>query len=116
MTSPLPVCRFVAAMFVLLHIATAEAAQPDAAIASVVAPKNAAKNVKYIGSERCDTCHKDQHASFLRTLHSKAAQLTDVTSEPMPNRFDHLPSGNTYEVAVVNDQLVHRELLRSAAR
>lgn len=76
-------------------------------------PPNADPAVKYIGSERCAACHQTQHESFLLTAHSKAAQITDVADEPPPARFEHEPSGNVYEVKVVDGQMLHREFLRN---
>ena len=76
-------------------------------------PPNAAAGVKYIGSDQCISCHEDQHESFLRTLHSRAAQVTDISDEPKPDRFDHPPSGNVYEVSFIDGTMIHREVLRS---
>ena len=75
---------------------------------------NANLSVKYVGTQKCVECHKDQHSSFLRTLHSKAAQVTDPTKEPKPGAFDHTLSGNRYEVKVIGDQMFHRELLKGS--
>ena len=79
---------------------------------SVDPPLNAAAGVKYIGSDQCTGCHESQHSSFQQTLHSRAAQVTDVAVEPKPGRFDHQPSGHSYEVDIVNGKMVHREVLR----
>lgn len=101
-------------LLTLVQLLPVPAAEPKASNAAGALPRNAAKGIKYIGSKQCAECHQDQHASFLQTLHSKAAEFTDPTGEPKPSRFDHQPSGNTYEVAVVDNQMVHRELLRDS--
>ncbi|NND99124.1 MAG: hypothetical protein HKN47_17545 [Pirellulaceae bacterium] len=80
-------------------------------VAADQVPPNAADGVQYIGSDQCIDCHKDQHQSFLRTMHSKAAQVTDVASEPPPSTFLHQPSGHRYEVAVDDGKMFHREHL-----
>lgn len=77
-------------------------------------PRNAAAGVKYVGSEKCVECHKEQHASFLKTLHSKAARLTDPQIEPKPTKFHHTKSGNEYEIEIDGDQMKHREVLQNA--
>ena len=79
---------------------------------SIERPRNAAAGVKYIGADKCAECHQDQHESFLETLHSKAAQVTDIRDEPKPAQFSNQASGNLYQVDVVDGQMVHREKLR----
>lgn len=107
------ICRVPACVLMLL-LGSIVGDAAETAGDPVAVPRNAAEGVKYIGSERCAVCHEDQHESFLHTLHSKAAQVTNVDSEPEPNRFQHPASESVYEVDIVGDQMVHRELLRAA--
>ncbi len=104
----------VLALGVSLHMVSLTAAEPDAeSNRPTPAPRNAAPGVKYIGSQACASCHQGEHASFLNTSHSRAACMTEPLSEPEPARFEHPPTGNTYEVALVDGEMVHREVIRS---
>ena len=76
-------------------------------------PRNASPGVKYVGSEKCIECHQEQHSSFLKTLHSKAARLTDPNIEPEAAKFRHQKSGNDYEIKISGDEMRHREVLRN---
>ncbi|GAA5506002.1 hypothetical protein [Novipirellula caenicola] len=67
-------------------------------------------SVKYIGSDQCISCHENQHASFLQTLHSKTARFTDVTLEPDAGEFKHQASGHRYRVEIADGQMFHSEL------
>ncbi|MGV3483702.1 MAG: tetratricopeptide repeat protein [Planctomycetaceae bacterium] len=69
--------------------------------------------IKYIGSEQCVTCHREQQEGFAATLHHKTARLTDVALEPPPAAFIHEASGHRYEVEVANGKMFHSEQRRS---
>lgn len=75
-------------------------------------PANAKPGVKYIGSEKCIECHKDEHKSYLDTTHSVAAEITVAANEPDPASFQDNFAGHTYEVDIRNNEMLHRELLR----
>jgi tetratricopeptide (TPR) repeat protein len=84
-------------------------AEPSAAPAS--RSLNAAPGVEYIGFEACAKCHPDQHRSYLETAHSRALGPVDLAAEPPDVKFDHEPSGRTYEVLRQGGRMIHRETL-----
>ncbi len=74
-------------------------------------PANAKTGVQYVGSEKCIECHREEHRSYLDTTHSVAAEPTNAENEPKPSSFRHQYSGHTYEAAVRNGELLHREII-----
>jgi predicted CXXCH cytochrome family protein len=75
-------------------------------------PANADPSVKYVGTERCIECHKDQHESYLKTTHSRSAERVDPEREPQPGGFEHELSGHSYQVLHRDGKLIHQETLR----
>lgn len=120
--------RLYVAAFVILAVTlgaslSEEAGRPQQArlVATTVAdkasgdvPANARPGVKYVGSEACIECHKDQHASYLKTTHSVATEKTEVETEPDGTTFQHEHTGHTYQVDKVGAKLIHREIVRDA--
>ena len=76
--------------------------------------ENAQPGVKYVGTQQCIDCHRDQHASYLNTTHSVATTKTDPDSEPASEEFEHALSGHRYEIERKDGDLIHREILRDA--
>ena len=77
--------------------------------------ENARPGVKYVGTQQCIDCHRDQHASYLQTTHSVATTKTDPASEPASEKFEHALSGHRYEVERKDGDVIHREILRDSA-
>lgn len=71
-------------------------------------------NVQYIGTAQCVECHQDQHANYLKTLHSQSAAFTDAKQEPPAGEFTHRLSGNRYSIEYVNGKMLHREQRQNA--
>ena len=67
-------------------------------------------DTKYVGTEKCVECHKEQHASYLQTTHSKAARWTDASTEPIEGAFYHDASENTYKAIHRDGKLLHQEI------
>src|SRR5438874_1114085 len=44
--------------------------------------RNASKTVGYVGSRECKGCHRDEHATYLQTTHSRSLGDVDVAHEP----------------------------------
>jgi len=86
-----------------------------AAVATPVPPRaeskfqNAAVDVDYVGSQRCVTCHADQHATWKTSSHAKSMTRVTSADEPPDAKFEHRKSGRVYEVARVESSLHHRE-------
>lgn len=74
---------------------------------------NTGPDAQYIGSAACAGCHKDNHASYLHTAHSKALSDLDVKAEPPDGAFEHQPSGRSYRVYRQGDQMRQEEVARS---
>lgn len=72
--------------------------------------ENSVPGVQYIGTAKCVECHRDQHASYLKTTHSVATVKTDAAGEPAPASFFHEPSLARYEVEHRGSDLLHREI------
>ncbi len=95
---------------------TASAAADGETVAPSLPPlespyQNVTAAATYVGSESCQECHADQHASYLETTHSRSLSLADPTREPPDARFEHALSGLTYDVHRDGEQLWHRESL-----
>lgn len=69
----------------------------------------------YIGSSKCVECHREQHASYLETLHSKTASFTITDKNHKPASFIHKPSGHRYSVGYADQQMIHSESLLSGS-
>ena len=76
--------------------------------------ENARPGVKYVGSESCVECHKEQHASYLHTTHSIATMRTDPDQEAASTLYTHPVLGYQYEVERKDGSLVHRETIPAA--
>ena len=79
---------------------------------SSIAFENTRRDVKYIGTDQCVGCHRDQHESYLQTTHSIATTKTDPTSERAPAKYTHPVLGYQYEVEQKDGRLIHRETVR----
>jgi len=94
---------------------SARHALPDPALVSlppIASPYlNTTTTATYVGSENCIECHRDQHATYLETTHSRSLTLADPTKEPPNAQFEHAPSGLRYEVHRDDERLWHRESL-----
>lgn len=73
--------------------------------------ENARPGVGYVGTESCVECHKEQHASYLQTTHSKATRQTDPALEAASEVFFHPVLGYKYEVERKDGRLIHRETI-----
>src|SRR5262245_16439142 len=58
-----------------------------------------------IGSAACADCHRDNHASYLLTAHSRALSDLDPKAEPPDGSFEHEASGRAYRVYRQDGQL-----------
>ena len=76
--------------------------------------ENARPGVKYIGTQQCVSCHREQHASYLETTHSIATTRTDPKDETAPNNYQHPVLGYLYEVEEKGGGLVHREIIKDS--
>ncbi|MBT3435466.1 MAG: hypothetical protein HOC91_11180 [Nitrospinaceae bacterium] len=61
--SVLPACLVLAALFLLPSVSNAQ-----------VAAKSPVDSRKYVGSDKCATCHQRIHRQWKQTLHAKMAQ------------------------------------------
>lgn len=73
--------------------------------------RNTQRDVRYVGTERCMSCHADQHASYLKTAHSRSLSVVDPHDQPPDGEFDHAASGRRYRVYRQDGKLRHRESL-----
>ena len=98
--------------------ATGAASDSESVVPALPPPASPYRNTTvaaaYVGSESCGQCHTSEHASYLETTHSRSLSLVDPTEEPPDARFEHAPSGLTYEVHRDGEQLWHRESLTLA--
>ena len=76
---------------------------------------NASASVSYVGTQACEECHQDQHASYLQTAHSRALAEIATDAEPPDGEFTHRPSGRSYKVYRKGEELWHREWISNAA-
>lgn len=74
--------------------------------------KNTKAGVEYVGTEKCVACHQDQHASYLKTTHSVATTLTNLSEEAPSGEFVQEQTGTLYEILRREGQMIHREVLR----
>lgn len=79
-------------------------------VSSPLPPTNANLGVKYVGKQSCIECHPSQYAGYLLTSHSRAAQKTDVVTEPAAGSFRHPHTGELYQAIHRGSELVHREI------
>lgn len=100
------------AIGVLTWVAPQLAGQELAGQDHAVEFENTRSGVKYVGSEQCIECHRDQHESYLRTTHSIATTLTNLDLEADASEFVQDRTGIRYEVSHREGQLIHREVLR----
>ena len=75
---------------------------------------NSNADVKYVGVSVCAECHKDNHASYLHTMHSRALAVLDPATEPPDGGFEHTASGRTYRAYREGGKLRHEEILKDA--
>src|SRR5262249_31547228 len=60
--------------------------------------RNASGTVGHLGSRECVDCHRDEHASYLHTTHSRSLGDVDVAHEPPDGELRHDLSGRSYRV------------------
>ncbi len=75
---------------------------------------NTGPEAQYIGSAACAGCHRQNHASYLLTAHSRALADVDPAAEPPDGSFEHQLSGRSYRVYRQGGRLRHQEILRTA--
>lgn len=75
---------------------------------------NTRPNVKYVGSNRCTSCHEEHTASFRATGMGRSSAVVDVNREPADGEYRHAISGRRYESLRKGEQLWHREILSAA--
>ncbi|HAA52883.1 MAG TPA: hypothetical protein DCE43_24420 [Planctomycetaceae bacterium] len=73
--------------------------------------QNTAGEVTYVGSQRCVTCHAEQHATWKTSSHARSMIRVSPDDEPPDATFEHKKSGRAYEVLRVESKLRHRESL-----
>lgn len=74
-----------------------------------------AHQATYVGQAACIECHTDQHHSWEQTAHSRALAEVAITDSPPPGRFEHTPSGRSYEIYFDDGVMRHRETARSSS-
>jgi hypothetical protein len=77
--------------------------------------QNTGNDARYIGIAACADCHKEQHASYVLTAHSRALAVLDPQTEPPDTSLRHAPSGRDYKVYREGGQFRHEELLKDEA-
>jgi tetratricopeptide (TPR) repeat protein len=75
---------------------------------------NVGPEARYVGSAVCAGCHPKNHASYLRTAHSRALSDLDPRAEPPDGSFEHEASGRSYRVYRKDGQFRHEEVLRTS--
>jgi len=76
------------------------------------AAENAASS--YVGAARCANCHRDAHASYGATAHSKALAEIDLGIEPADGEFSDPRSRRFYRVYRQAGQMRHEESIASS--
>ncbi|NND97603.1 MAG: hypothetical protein HKN47_09780 [Pirellulaceae bacterium] len=66
---------------------------------------------QFVGSDACIDCHRDRHASFQKSHHSRSLTKVDVESEVPVQDFQHVKSKRSYDVLARDGKLWHRETL-----
>jgi hypothetical protein len=77
--------------------------------------RNASGMVGYVGSRECVDCHRDEHASYLHTTHSRSLGDIDVAREPPDGEFRHELSGRSYRISRDGRTLKLREFIHDDA-
>lgn len=71
----------------------------------------------YVGTSTCAECHREQHASYLKTHHSRSLSVIDASSDRSIGAIlDHSVSARAYDVVQASGELWHREWKRFGAR
>ena len=85
---------------------------PEAATSPYLNTKNSAT---YVGSEACIRCHEDEHASYLATTHSRSMSEVPPDGQGTPAGIvEHQLSHRRFDVILSNNEMRHRESLRTA--
>lgn len=71
--------------------------------------RNTTAAAEYVGSSKCVDCHPGEHASYLKTAHSRALAEVVAEAEPPDAVFDHRKSQRRYRVERRDGQLWHCE-------
>lgn len=74
--------------------------------------RNTSPDVAYVGNEACVECHRDEHASYLETNHSRSFSDIDLSIEPPDGEFHHELSGRHYRVYRDGESIRLREFIR----
>ncbi len=77
--------------------------------------RNARRDVAYVGTGRCASCHPHEHESYRRTAHSLALADLDVALEPEDGEFEDRLSQRTYRIHRDGKTMRHEESIRTAA-
>ena len=72
---------------------------------------NTSPDVRYVGSQACVACHKDECTSFRCTGMGRSMATVDLAQEPSDGAFDHPASKRGYQIVRKAGALWHREWL-----
>ena len=73
--------------------------------------RNTSPEVAYVGNDACIECHRDEHASYLATNHSRSFSDVNVATEPPDGEFHHELSGRSYRVYRDGESIRLREFI-----
>jgi predicted CXXCH cytochrome family protein len=76
--------------------------------------RNTGPEARYVGSDKCQSCHQGRTASFRSTGMGCSMAEVDPAREPADGTFDHAKSKRRYQVVRKDGKLWHRELLLGA--
>ncbi|MBI3863175.1 MAG: hypothetical protein HY290_14890, partial [Planctomycetia bacterium] len=107
-----------AAVFVRLHSdekARRRAALSDPLPLAGSTFRNTQPGAEFVGMERCQSCHAETHAAYMKTAHSQALGDVHLAAEPPDGEFDDARSLKHYRIHREGETLYHEESIRSAA-
>ena len=73
--------------------------------------QNTRADVKYVGSEVCQSCHQEEHETYLHTGMARSMASVDLAREPADGQFVHTLSKRRFQVTRRDGRMWHRELL-----
>lgn len=76
--------------------------------------RNTSADGKYVGMQRCQTCHPDEHQSYLETGHSQALAEINLEVEPANSEFYDSHSQRHYRIYRHNGKMRHEESIRTS--
>ena len=68
----------------------------------------------FVGSDACETCHRDRFESFQKSEHSRSLQRADEVQISTANEIAHALSNRLFEVYEKNSQVWHKQILLAA--